>query len=590
MELRSLEDERVVILPESEDPVKKEDEMKKEDPFALVNELQDTGPAWSELDNFARLKRVVTSTMKFVSLLMLLYLFICTLSFLSSSFRLLGGKTAGEVFTSQSLISNPIAGLMMGVLVTVLVQSSSTSTSIVVAMVASKIIDVRPAIPIVMGANIGTSVTNTLVSLAQVHDRTQFRRAFAGAVVHDMFNLLCVVILLPLEVATGYLYKLTDVLVDKMNLKGGDASTKKEFLKAITKPFTKLIIQIDKKVIERIAKGDKDAHDDSLVKFWCDKGTKITMPIAPTTTNLLQNVTLQLENVTTANKTVVVHKKQCAFLFHNTGLSDSAIGSIMLFLSLTLLCVCLVLIVKLLNSMLRGHIANVIRKTINNDFRKPFGFLKGYFMILLGAGLTILVQSSSVFTSALTPLVGIGLVSLEMIFPLTLGSNIGTTVTGLLAALAVSGDRVGVALQIALSHLFFNISGILIWYPIPFMRRVPIRLAKHLGNTTATYRWFAPVYIFAVFFIIPSLTFALSLTGWTPFITVFSLIVVSALLILVINIMQSRCQYLLPSPLRTWQWLPLCCRSLEPHDRVIVRITKFVHQLRRNRSDTANLV
>ena len=74
---------------------------------------------------------------------------------------MVGGCTAGEMFSS---ISNPIAGLMVGVLATVLVQSSSTSTSIVVALVGSSVIDVETAIPIVMGANIGTSVTSTIVS------------------------------------------------------------------------------------------------------------------------------------------------------------------------------------------------------------------------------------------------------------------------------------------------------------------------------------------------------------------------------------------------------------------------------------------
>ena len=65
--------------------------------------------------------------------------------------------------------------------------------------------DVKPAIPIVMGANIGTSVTNTIVSLAEAAERNEFRRAFAGAVVHDIFNWLSVIVFLPLEIASGYL-------------------------------------------------------------------------------------------------------------------------------------------------------------------------------------------------------------------------------------------------------------------------------------------------------------------------------------------------------------------------------------------------
>lgn len=65
------------------------------------------------------------------------------------------------------------------------------------------VIEVRPAIPIIMGANIGTTVTNTLVSLAHSMDPKEFRRAFSGATVHDVFNWLTVLILLPLEYFAG---------------------------------------------------------------------------------------------------------------------------------------------------------------------------------------------------------------------------------------------------------------------------------------------------------------------------------------------------------------------------------------------------
>jgi sodium-dependent phosphate cotransporter len=64
------------------------------------------------------------------------------------------------------------------------------------------VLDVPKAIPIIMGANIGTSITNTIVSLTQAGDRDQFRRAFAGATVHDMFNWLTVITLLIVEVTT----------------------------------------------------------------------------------------------------------------------------------------------------------------------------------------------------------------------------------------------------------------------------------------------------------------------------------------------------------------------------------------------------
>lgn len=159
--------------------------------------------------------------------------------------------------------------------------------------------------------------------------------------------------------------------------------------------------------------------------------------------------------------------------------------------------------------------SQTIKKVINSDLPYPFAWVPGYIAILVGAGLTILVQSSSIFTSALTPLVGIGVVTIERTYPLTLGANIGTTVTSVLAALAVNkADKFREALQIAFCHLFFNISGILIWYPIPFMRNIPIKGAKFLGNTTAKYRWFAFMYLIVVFFLFPLLVFGLSVAGW----------------------------------------------------------------------------
>lgn len=103
-----------------------------------------------------------------------MYFFVCSLELMSIGFRLIGGKNASTFLNSQ-LITNPVVGVMIGILVTVLVQSSSTSTSIVVTMIASDMIKVRNAIPIIMGANVGTSITNTIVSFMQSGDSDQFR-------------------------------------------------------------------------------------------------------------------------------------------------------------------------------------------------------------------------------------------------------------------------------------------------------------------------------------------------------------------------------------------------------------------------------
>merc|ERR1719440_2501368 len=162
--------------------------------------------SWSQLTCGEKVKALVVILLKLSVILLALYAFICSLSFLANGFRLVAGRQAGQIFAQSQLFNNPIAGMLVGVLVTVLVQSSSTSTSIVITMVAAGLFTVKQAIYLIMGANIGTSVASTIVALGQSSERDEFRRAFAGATVHDMFNFLNVLVFLPLEAATGYLY------------------------------------------------------------------------------------------------------------------------------------------------------------------------------------------------------------------------------------------------------------------------------------------------------------------------------------------------------------------------------------------------
>ena len=427
-----------------------------------------------------------------------------------------------------------------------------------------------------MGANIGTSVTNTIVSLAQAAERNEFRRAFAGAVVHDIFNWLSVIILLPLEVITGYLLRLTSKLVELLNLTQQE-SAKKELLKVVTKPFTNLVIQLDKKVIEKIALGKKSANELSLIKQTCD-----TIETVNRVNKTVTNSTTNLTSVLLVNETDE-QPVPCSFLFHDTGMTDTEVGVLLLVLSIILLCICLISIVKVLHSMLRGQLAKVIKKTVNADFPGPFRFLTGYLAILVGAGLTMLVQSSSIFTSALTPLIGVGVVTLERAFPLTLGANIGTTATGILASLA-SSKNFDKALQIAFCHLFFNISGILIWYPIPQLRRVPVSFAKTLGNKTADYRWFAVAYLVFGFFLLPAAVFGLSLAGWQILLGVAAPILVLFVFIVVVNIFQRKMPERLPEVLRDWDWAPKWTRSLEPHDRVFSKAQELSRLCRSDRT------
>lgn len=224
--------------------------------------------------------------------------------------------------------------------------------------------------------------------------------------------------------------------------------------------------------------------------------------------------------------------------------------------------------------MLSGHLAIVVKRTINADFPGHFKHLTGYFAILVGAGMTVLVQSSSVFTSTLTPLVGVGIVTIERIYPLTLGANIGTTGTAILAALA-STSNFSSALQIALCHLFFNLTGIMIFYPIPFLRNIPIKFAKKLGMITAEYRWFAVLYLLFCFFLFPAAIFGLSVAGWQIMLGVLLPLVTLLIFIIVVNVLQRKFPNVLPQMLRTWKWAPTCFRSLKPYDRKIAKLGEF---------------
>uniref|UniRef100_UPI00358DE6FD sodium-dependent phosphate transport protein 2B-like n=1 Tax=Myxine glutinosa TaxID=7769 RepID=UPI00358DE6FD len=542
----------------------------KADPWVMPV-IIDTSKKWSELTASQKVKQVMLAIIKSILLLGFLYFFVCSLDMLSSAFQLVGGKAAGDIFSNSSILGNPVAGLVIGILVTVLVQSSSTSTSIVVSMVASGMLQVKTAIPIIMGTNVGTSITSTIVAIIQSGDRNVFRRAFAGATVLDCFNWLTVLVLLPIEAICGYLFHLSNAVVTSFHLQsGGDAP---EFLKVITEPLTNNVVQLDKSVITEIAMGDPSAYNKSLIKTWCKFEEHMVLR------NVSVNNTSNCSSpeacwphgngfLTERNVTECEGIEKCHHLFASTTLSDLVVGIILLVSSLIVLCVCLILIVKILNSVLKGRIAVIINKTVNTDFPYPFAWIMGYLAILVGAGATFIVQSSSVFTSAITPLVGIGVITLERAYPLILGSNIGTTFTAILASLTSPSETLFEALQIALCHFFFNVSGIIIYYPIPFMR-VPIKLAKMLGNRTAKYRWFAILYLIIAFFLVPGVVLGLSLAGWKVLLGVGLPIVTIIIVTIILNILQSHCSSRLPLCLRTWNFLPLWMHSLRPFDKAI---------------------
>jgi len=349
-----------------------------------------------------------------------LYLFLVSIGMIGSAFKGLGRGFAESLFQSQA---SPFIGLFIGILATGLIQSSSTTTSLVVGMVAAGTfgndpkLAVAAAVPYIMGANIGTSITNTIVSLGHIVSREEFKRAFSASVVHDFFNILAVIVIFPLELIFGviskFAYSMSEVLVGS----GGGSFTSP--VKMITKPTVKWI--------------------EGLVQQQTIIDSNVLLLVAA-----LSFLFFSLRNLTKVIKSLVMLKLQAFFDTH------------------------------------------IFRTTIRAMF---FGVI-----------ITILVQSSSITTSLVIPLAGAGILSLRQIFPYTLGANIGTTVTSLLASM-VSGTIAPLA--VALSHLTFNILGIGVLWPIKRVRELPIYLAEWFSALATKNKLYPLLYIFIVFFVIP---------------------------------------------------------------------------------------
>ena len=242
---------------------------------------------------------------------------------------------------------------MIGVLVTVLVQSSSTSTTIIVGLVAADV-PVKTAIPMIMGANIGTSVTNTIVSFAQMSDRKEFRRAFACATVHDMFNWLSVLTLVPVEVCTGYLEKITAAMVGTLGDTKG-SSKPPDFLKVLTKPFTNLVIQLNKKVLAGWAGNDpKYENCTTVLKTGCGDDSSVC--------------TFLFANLGPGGKLYQhFNVKTCNYIHSGANIGDTGSGIVLLIIALLMLCGCLICLVKLLNSILGENVKKIIKNGVNRD-------------------------------------------------------------------------------------------------------------------------------------------------------------------------------------------------------------------------------
>ncbi|MBR8842221.1 MULTISPECIES: Na/Pi symporter [Pseudoalteromonas] len=357
-----------------------------------------------------------------LSIVLLVYLVLVAVGTVSGGFKLASGGSEGakEIF---AFATNPIVALLLGALATALVQSSSTVTSVIVGLVAGGL-PISIAIPMVMGANIGTTITNTLVSIGHIRSKEEFRRAFAASTVHDFFNLLAVAIFLPLEIMFGMLEKLASGLAHVF-VGDADLSLKSyNFIKPLVKPAVSVV---------------KDG-----VSFLDSTAAGIAMVV---------------------------------------------IGIMMILFAVTYLG-------KLLKKALVGKAKELLHSAIGR------GPVVG---ISSGALVTVMVQSSSTTTSLMIPLAGSGVFTTRQIYPFTLGANIGTTITALLAATSITGPAAEVALTIALVHVMFNVFAVALIYGLPLLREIPLRLAEKLAEIGAQNKPAALAYVLGSFFVFPGL-------------------------------------------------------------------------------------
>jgi sodium-dependent phosphate cotransporter len=349
---------------------------------------------------------IILTVVRIIQLLILLYLFLFSINLMGASLKMFGKGFAETLIASTSI---PLVGLFIGILATSLIQSSSSTTAIVVGMVGGDVLTVSNAIPIIMGANIGTSVTNTIVSLAHINRSVEFRRSFSASTVHDFFNLLSVLVIFPLQYFTNFLGTAAVFLGDQFQSAGG----LKLFnpVKAATNPLVKSLVQ------------------------WIGQHPWIILA-----------------------------------------------------LSLILLLVSLKFMVEVLRVLVVKRAEVWFDRVLFRTAIRAF---------VVGLLLTILAQSSSITTSLIIPMAGAGILTLEQIFPYTLGANVGTTFTAMLASLATGSPN---AVVVAFVHLLFNITGIGIWFPL---RKLPLFLARRVSDIAIKNKIFPFAYIITVFFLVP---------------------------------------------------------------------------------------
>ncbi|UEA60758.1 Na/Pi symporter [Gordonia otitidis] len=373
-------------------------------------------------------RSVLRVTVLWLAVVLALLLLISAVSVIGRGFRLLGDDRAHQLF---AFAGNPFVGLAVGVLATVIVQSSTTVTAIVVTAVGTGALTVNESVPIIMGSNVGTTVTCTFVALGFVGSREEFRRALMASTIHDFFNVLALVIFFPLELIFHPLARISGWLTDLLYGSSLPDPSNMNVIRWLTRPVVTLVVD----VVGRI-------------------GTVYVGALL-----------------------VVV------------------VGIAMIFVAIRFLS-------RLLKVLMVGRARDALMVAVD---RGPLRAM------LTGFGVTVMTQSSTVTNTILVPFVGTGAITPKQVYPVTLGANLGTTLTALLAAFAVTGSNAKTGLQTALVHVVYNVAAVAVIFGIPFLRRIPLGCAAWLADRSVDSKRFLATYLVVVFIVLPMSVILLSL-------------------------------------------------------------------------------
>ena len=353
----------------------------------------------------------------------------------------------------------------------------------------------------------------------------------------------------------GFLGYISERIVDVLPLNDPASLARINFLNTIVAPVTDLFILLNNTAVDLMSTGNKDIHE--VVLKCCQ--------------------TLHTHNFSSATKHIYFNQTKCLRECNMwcmpmlKSLGESGTGVFWIILSIVVLLFSLFAIVKVFSEILTGSIAKYVTKGLNSSFPGKFKCFTQVFLFITAMFLTIIVQSSNIITATLVPLCAMGIISLQKVYVMTLGSNIGTTVTGILTAFTCPPSSLKKSMQLAFVYTFFNLLGVLFWLPIPVMR-LPKVYASKLGNIVFDYRWFLYVYISMIYFVFPLTILLLALIPHWIGLAIIGLPSI-LLVICYFSVMVLRIKFpsKMPSFLLDMTWIPSWLRSLEPYDKIIKR-------------------